>query len=391
MMTNITVVGMGYVGLANAILLAQNNKVKALEIVQEKVDMINNKKSPIVDKEISEFLATKDLDLTATTDPKEALSHNPEYVVIAAPTNYDEETHYFNTSAVEEVINTVMTYAPEATMIIKSTVPVGYTNQVKEKMNTDNIIFSPEFLREGKALLDNLYPSRIILGEDSERARQFGRLLVEGSLGENVPELYMDATEAEAVKLFSNTYLALRVSYFNELDSYAEVRGLDTKSIIDGVGLDPRIGDHYNNPSFGYGGYCLPKDTKQLLANYEDVPNNIIRAIVDANQTRKDFIASQVIKKNPDTVGIYRLTMKSGSDNFRQSAIQDVMKAISDEGIDLVIYEPTIKESEFDGLPVVNDFDQFKSNSDVIIANRLDDDLEDVKEKVYTRDLYRNN
>lgn len=390
-MTNITVVGMGYVGLANAILLAQNNKVMALEIIQEKVDMINNKKTPIVDKEISEYLATKDLDLTATTDPKEALSHNPEYVVIAAPTNYDEETHYFNTSAVEEVINTVMTYAPEATMIIKSTVPVGYTNQVKEKMNTDNIIFSPEFLREGKALLDNLYPSRIILGEDSERARQFGRLLVEGSLGENVPELYMDATEAEAVKLFSNTYLALRVSYFNELDSYAEVRGLDTKSIIDGVGLDPRIGDHYNNPSFGYGGYCLPKDTKQLLANYEDVPNNIIRAIVDANQTRKDFIASQVIKKNPNTVGIYRLTMKSGSDNFRQSAIQDVMKAISDEGIDLVIYEPTIKESEFYGLPVVNDFDQFKSNSDVIIANRLDDELEDVKEKVYTRDLYRNN
>lgn len=390
-MTNITVVGMGYVGLANAILLAQNNKVMALEIVQEKVDMINNKKSPIVDKEISEFLATKDLDLTATTDPKEALSHNPEYVVIAAPTNYDEETHYFNTSAVEEVIKTVKTYAPEAIMIIKSTVPVGYTNQVKEKMNTDNIIFSPEFLREGKALLDNLYPSRIILGEDSERARQFGRLLVEGSLGENVPELYMDATEAEAVKLFSNTYLALRVSYFNELDSYAEVRGLDTKSIIDGVGLDPRIGDHYNNPSFGYGGYCLPKDTKQLLANYEDVPNNIIRAIVDANQTRKDFIASQVIKKKPNTVGIYRLTMKSGSDNFRQSAIQDVMKAISAEGIDLVIYEPTIKESEFDGLPVVNDFDQFKSNSDVIIANRLDDDLEDVKEKVYTRDLYRNN
>lgn len=390
-MTNITVVGMGYVGLANAILLAQNNKVMALEIIQEKVDMINNKKSPIVDKEISEYLATKDLDLTATIDPKEALSHNPEYVVIAAPTNYDEETHYFNTSAVEEVINTVMTYAPEATMIIKSTVPVGYTNQVKEKLNTENIIFSPEFLREGKALLDNLYPSRIILGEDSERARQFGRLLVEGSLGENVPELYMDATEAEAVKLFSNTYLALRVSYFNELDSYAEVRGLDTKSIIDGVGLDPRIGDHYNNPSFGYGGYCLPKDTKQLLANYKDVPNNIIRAIVDANQTRKDFIASQVIKKNPDTVGIYRLTMKSGSDNFRQSAIQDVMKAISDKGIDLVIYEPTIKESEFDGLPVVNDFDQFKATSDVIIANRLDDELEDVKEKVYTRDLYRNN
>lgn len=390
-MTNITVVGMGYVGLANAILLAQNNQVKALEIVQEKVDMINNKKSPIVDKEISEFLASKDLDLTATTDPKEALSHNPEYVVIAAPTNYDEDTHNFDTSAVENVIETVLEYAPEAVMIIKSTVPVGYTREVKATFNTENIIFSPEFLREGKALLDNLYPSRIILGEDSERARQFGRLLVEGSLGENVPELYMDATEAEAVKLFSNTYLALRVSYFNELDSYAEVRGLDTKSIIDGVGLDPRIGDHYNNPSFGYGGYCLPKDTKQLLANYEDVPNNIIRAIVDANQTRKDFIASQVIKKNPDTVGIYRLTMKSGSDNFRQSAIQDVMKTISDEGINLVIYEPTIKELEFCGLPVVNDLAEFKTNSDVIIANRLDDELEDVKEKVYTRDLYRNN
>lgn len=390
-MTNITVVGMGYVGLANAILLAQNNKVKALEIVQEKVDMINNKKSPIVDKEISEYLATKDLDLTATTDPSEALSDETEYVVIAAPTNYDEETHYFDTSAVENVMETVLEYAPEAVMIIKSTVPVGFTNEVREKFNTNNIIFSPEFLREGKALLDNLHPSRIILGEDSERARQFGRLLAEGSIKEDVPELYMDATEAEAVKLFSNTYLALRVSYFNELDSYAEVRGLDTKSIIDGVGLDPRIGDHYNNPSFGYGGYCLPKDTKQLLANYEDVPNNIIRAIVDANQTRKDFIANQVINKNPETVGLYRLTMKAGSDNFRQSAIQDVMKSIRAEGIDLVIYEPTIEDTEFNGIPVLNDLAEFKSTSDVIIANRLDDELGDAKDKVYTRDLYRNN
>lgn len=390
-MTNITVVGMGYVGLANAILLAQNNKVKALEIVQEKVDMINNKKSPIVDKEISEYLATKDLDLTATTDPSEALSDETEYVVIAAPTNYDEETHYFDTSAVENVMETVLEYAPDAVMIIKSTVPVGYTSEVREKFNIDNIIFSPEFLREGKALLDNLHPSRIILGEDSERARQFGRLLAEGSIKEDVPELYMDATEAEAVKLFSNTYLALRVSYFNELDSYAEVRGLDTKSIIDGVGLDPRIGDHYNNPSFGYGGYCLPKDTKQLLANYEDVPNNIIRAIVDANQTRKDFIANQVINKNPETVGLYRLTMKAGSDNFRQSAIQDVMKSIRAEGIDLVIYEPTIEDTEFNGIPVLNDLAEFKSTSDVIIANRLDDELGDAKDKVYTRDLYRNN
>lgn len=390
-MANITVVGMGYVGLANAILLAQNNKVKALEIVQEKVDMINNKKSPIVDKEISEYLATKDLDLTATTDPSEALSDETEYVVIAAPTNYDEETHYFDTSAVENVMETVLEYAPDAVMIIKSTVPVGYTSEVREKFNTDNIIFSPEFLREGKALLDNLHPSRIILGEDSERARQFGRLLAEGSIKEDVPELYMDATEAEAVKLFSNTYLALRVSYFNELDSYAEVRGLDTKSIIDGVGLDPRIGDHYNNPSFGYGGYCLPKDTKQLLANYEDVPNNIIRAIVDANQTRKDFIANQVINKNPETVGLYRLTMKAGSDNFRQSAIQDVMKSIRAEGIDLVIYEPTIEDTEFNGIPVLNDLAEFKSTSDVIIANRLDDELGDAKDKVYTRDLYRNN
>lgn len=390
-MANITVVGMGYVGLANAILLAQNNKVKALEIVQEKVNMINNKKSPIVDKEISEYLATKDLDLTATTDPSEALSDETEYVVIAAPTNYDEETHYFDTSAVENVMETVLEYAPDAVMIIKSTVPVGYTSEVREKFNTDNIIFSPEFLREGKALLDNLHPSRIILGEDSERARQFGRLLAEGSIKEDVPELYMDATEAEAVKLFSNTYLALRVSYFNELDSYAEVRGLDTKSIIDGVGLDPRIGDHYNNPSFGYGGYCLPKDTKQLLANYEDVPNNIIRAIVDANQTRKDFIANQVTNKNPETVGLYRLTMKAGSDNFRQSAIQDVMKSIRAEGIDLVIYEPTIEDTEFNGIPVLNDLAEFKSTSDVIIANRLDNELGDAKDKVYTRDLYRNN
>ena len=384
---NITVAGTGYVGLSISVLLAQNNNVTALDLIQEKVDLINQKKSPIQDKEISEFLSCKNLNLKATTNKDEAYN-NPDFIIIATPTDYDSEKNFFNTSSVESVISLAEQKCPSSTIIIKSTIPVGFTEQMKKEHPSLKIIFSPEFLREGKALYDNLYPSRIIVGSSSEKAKIFADLLKNSALKKDIPVLFMNSTEAEAVKLFANTYLALRVAYFNELDTYAELKKLNTKSIIDGVCLDPRIGSHYNNPSFGYGGYCLPKDTKQLRANYQNVPSNLIGAIVESNDTRKNHIASMIISKKPETVGIYRLTMKSNSDNFRASAIQDIMKKIRAEGIKVVIYEPTIFSSEYEKYPVLNDLKKFKDECDIIVANRLNEELQDVKQKIYTRDLY---